>query len=79
MVCHRYIFPIDHRTKISGKTGSFCEEVEAATGKQLGDLPQTFSHVGLIGIVLYLGHVNGKLRAGRTPTRAKESGVYRWY
>ncbi len=63
--------------KYAGGTGLFSEEVDPDTGKQLGNLPQAFSHIGLINSVLYLEHVKGKSHAGPTPTGAKESEEYR--
>ncbi|MCL4538687.1 MAG: glycoside hydrolase family 15 protein, partial [Bacteroidetes bacterium] len=62
--------------KYAGRTGLFSEEIDPETGKQLGNLPQAFSHIGLINSVLYLEHVKGKSHAGPTPTGAKESGEY---
>ncbi len=63
--------------KYAGKTGLLSEEVDPDTGKQLGNLPQAFSHIGLINSVLYLGHVKGISHTGPAPTGAKESGHYR--
>ncbi len=60
--------------KFAGGTGLFSEEVDPETGKQLGNLPQAFSHIGLINSVLYLGHMAGKLHAGPTPMGAREIG-----
>ncbi len=68
---------LDKVVKYAGHTGLFSEEVDPDTGKQLGNLPQAFSHIGLINSVLYLEHVKGKAHAGPTPTGAKESGEYR--
>ncbi len=63
--------------KYAGKTGLFSEEVDPVTGKQLGNLPQAFSHIGLINSVLYLGHVKGISHTGPAPTGAKESSDYK--
>jgi GH15 family glucan-1,4-alpha-glucosidase len=54
-------------TKFAGRTGLFSEEVDPETGKQLGNLPQAFSHVGIINSVLYLGHMLGETHAGPSP------------
>jgi GH15 family glucan-1,4-alpha-glucosidase len=62
-------------TKFAGNTGLFSEEVDPDTGKQLGNFPQAFSHVGVINSVLYLGHMLGKAHAGPTPTGAGEIAV----
>ncbi len=63
--------------KFAGGTGLLSEEIDPETGKQLGNLPQAFSHIGLINSVLYLGHVKGISHAGPTPTGAKETSHYR--
>ncbi len=63
--------------KYAGNTGLFSEEVDPVTGKQLGNLPQAFSHIGLINSVLYLGHVKGISHTGPAPTGAKESSDYK--
>jgi GH15 family glucan-1,4-alpha-glucosidase len=62
-------------TKFAGGTGLFSEEVDPETGKQLGNIPQAFSHVGIIDSVLYLGHMVGKAHAGPTPAGAGEVAV----
>jgi GH15 family glucan-1,4-alpha-glucosidase len=60
-------------TKFAGGTGLFSEEIDPETGKQLGNLPQAFSHVGLINSVLYLGHMLGKSHVGPAPSGAEKS------
>ncbi len=47
--------------------GLFAEEIDPKTGKQLGNFPQAFSHVGLINSVLYLGIAKGKKHKGPKP------------
>lgn len=47
--------------------GLFAEEIEPETGKQLGNFPQAFSHVGLINSALYLGIAKGKEHKGPKP------------
>jgi GH15 family glucan-1,4-alpha-glucosidase len=60
-------------TKFAGGTGLFSEEIDPETGKQLGNLPQAFSHVGLINSVLYLGHMLGKSHVGPAPSGTNAS------
>ncbi len=62
----------DKLTGYAGKTGLFSEEVDPNTGKQLGNFPQAFSHVGIINSVLYLSHSRGRLTTGPTPAGAME-------
>jgi GH15 family glucan-1,4-alpha-glucosidase len=50
--------------KHSGPTLLFSEEFEVKTGKQLGNFPQAFSHIGLINSALYLGKQSGKAHSG---------------
>jgi len=52
-------------SKFAGHTGLFSEEIDPDTGKQLGNLPQAFSHIGLINSILYLEHMKGTKHAGR--------------
>lgn len=59
---------LDKVVRHAGKTGLFSEEIDPETGRQLGNLPQAFSHIGLINSVLYLEHMKGKLHAGPAPT-----------
>lgn len=40
--------------------GLLAEEIDPSTGKQLGNFPQAFSHIGLINSVLYLGASYGR-------------------
>ncbi len=58
--------------KHAGKTGLLSEEVDPETGRQLGNLPQAFSHIGLINSVLYLGHAKGISHTGPKPAGLKE-------
>lgn len=62
---------LNKATRYAGGTGLFSEEIDPETGSQLGNLPQAFSHVGIINSVLYLGHMLGKAHAGPTPIGAK--------
>ena len=47
--------------------GLFSEEIEAKTGRQIGNFPQAFSHVGLINSALYIGIVKGRKHKGPKP------------
>lgn len=38
----------------------FAEEIDPSTGKQLGNFPQAFSHIGLINSSLHLGRAYGR-------------------
>jgi GH15 family glucan-1,4-alpha-glucosidase len=51
--------------------GLMAEEVDPVTGKQLGNIPQAFSHRGLINSLLYLNVAKGKPHAGPKPTGAQ--------
>ena len=44
--------------------GSFAEEIDPATGTQLGNTPQAFTHIGLINAGLRLARTSDK---GQTP------------
>ena len=48
----------------SGPTHLLSEELDTQSGKQLGNFPQAFSHIGLINSVLYLGRAAGKAHTG---------------
>jgi GH15 family glucan-1,4-alpha-glucosidase len=43
----------------AGPTGLLSEEIETATGRLIGNLPQAFSHVGLINAAWRLSEVTG--------------------
>ena len=47
--------------------GLFAEEIDRITGKQLGNFPQAFSHIGLINAALYLGIAKGRRHKGPRP------------
>jgi trehalose 6-phosphate phosphatase len=40
---------------LAGPTGMMAEEVDPATGRALGNVPQAYSHLGLINAALSLG------------------------
>ncbi len=44
--------------------GLLAEEIDPNTGKQLGNFPQAFSHIGLINSALYLGRAKGAKQRG---------------
>jgi len=48
----------------SGQTHLLSEEIDTRTGRQLGNFPQAFSHIGLINSVLYIGRASGKTHVG---------------
>ncbi len=50
-----------------GPLGLIAEEVETATGTQLGNYPQAFSHIGIINSALYLGYATGRESPGPPP------------
>ena len=47
--------------------GLFAEEIDSSTGKQIGNFPQAFSHIGLINSALYIGAAKGKKYSGPKP------------
>jgi GH15 family glucan-1,4-alpha-glucosidase len=53
----------------AGPTGLFSEEIVPATRQMVGNLPQAFSHVGLINAAWRLSETSGK-GSGGTPERA---------
>ncbi len=56
--------------------GLIAEEIDPQTGKLLGNMPQAFSHTGLINAALHIGIAKGKKHTGPLPIgeehRAKE-------
>jgi alpha,alpha-trehalase len=50
--------------KHCGPTLLFSEEIDVTSGKQLGNFPQAFSHIGLINSALYIGNESGKAHMG---------------
>jgi len=47
--------------------GLLAEEISYEDGRQLGNFPQAFSHIGLINSALYIGRVSGQDSKGFTP------------
>ncbi len=47
--------------------GLFAEEIEPVSGRQLGNFPQAFSHIGLINAALYMGVAEGRTQKGPDP------------
>lgn len=47
--------------------GLLAEEIDPTTGRQLGNFPQAFSHVGLVNTALYLGKAMGREEPGVEP------------
>lgn len=58
---------------LGGGLGIFAEEIDPATGAQLGNTPQAFTHIGLINAGLRLAGVSAKSR--RRPTAPKQPTV----
>ncbi|HAW22380.1 MAG TPA: hypothetical protein DCX38_03305 [Pseudomonas sp.] len=44
---------------LQGEFGLFAEEIDPASGAQRGNVPQAFSHVGLINAAISLANTNG--------------------
>lgn len=55
---------LDYTTSL----GLLAEEIDPATGRQLGNFPQAFSHIGLINSALYLGRLDTQERLGAAPS-----------
>ncbi|MFC1590179.1 glycoside hydrolase family 15 protein [Candidatus Omnitrophota bacterium] len=47
--------------------GLLAEEIDPEIGKQIGNFPQAFSHIGLINSALYIGAAKGKRYNGPKP------------
>lgn len=47
--------------------GLVAEEIDAETGRHLGNFPQAFSHIGIINSALYLGYAEGHETSGPAP------------
>jgi GH15 family glucan-1,4-alpha-glucosidase len=47
--------------------GLLSEEVEPESGRLIGNIPQAFSHIGIINSALYLGIAKGRKHAGPKP------------
>jgi GH15 family glucan-1,4-alpha-glucosidase len=50
-----------------GPLGLMAEEIDRKSGRQLGNFPQAFSHIGLVNSALYLGVVKGRKHKGPKP------------
>ncbi len=51
---------LENLIEYTNPVGLLAEEIDPSTGKQLGNFPQAFSHIGLINSVLYLGASYGR-------------------
>ncbi len=47
--------------------GIFSEEIDPQTGRQIGNVPQAFSHIGFVNSALYLGIAKGRKHRGPRP------------
>jgi len=50
----------EHLCSLANDVGLFAEEIDPATGAQLGNFPQAFTHVGLIDAALTLAEAAGQ-------------------
>jgi GH15 family glucan-1,4-alpha-glucosidase len=60
----------DQLVGLAGTAGLYAEQVDWRTGEQLGNIPQAFTHIGLINAGLRLQHTSL-----RTPDRTRASGA----
>jgi alpha,alpha-trehalase len=56
---------LDRLIAFASPLGLYAEEIEPATGRHLGNMPQAFSHLALIGAVIDLDRAIGASPAGR--------------
>ncbi|HML04883.1 MAG TPA: glycoside hydrolase family 15 protein [Methanobacterium sp.] len=59
--------------KLISPLGLLSEEIDPDSGKQLGNFPQAFSHIGLINSALYISIARGCEHRGPRPHGAKHS------
>ncbi|WP_433349278.1 glycoside hydrolase family 15 protein [Micromonospora sp. CA-111912] len=68
-------------TSLAGRTndlGLFAEQIDQATGEQLGNFPQAFSHIGLINAAGWLTEAGERRRQGAdSPRRTVPTGAGR--
>ncbi len=63
--------------QLTSPLGLLAEEIDAETGKLLGNFPQAFSHIGLINSALYIGIARGREHKGPQPQGVKHSIPYK--
>jgi alpha,alpha-trehalase len=56
---------LDRLVSYASPLGLYAEEIEPATGRHLGNMPQAFSHLALIGAVIDLDRAIGEPPTGR--------------
>ncbi|MGH2602369.1 MAG: glycoside hydrolase family 15 protein, partial [Dehalococcoidia bacterium] len=60
-------------TRYLSPLGLMAEEIDPTTGKQLGNFPQAFSHLGLVNSVVYLTMAQGAEHPGPAPLGTQQS------
>jgi GH15 family glucan-1,4-alpha-glucosidase len=66
---HRFF---DNMARCANHVGLFSEQVDPRTREQLGNMPQAFTHIGLIDTAIHLAHVEGRETPIEAPIGSKE-------